>query len=119
LLFRIRAECINLGSNFAELGSSFIVAEVLHLAEYIAHLFADLIAHLIGDGADLILLFVDELQFLLNFIAGNQADYSAAAKEAAWPAWASGTTRSWGAARLRRLTEHGRGHAEHQTTHDH
>src|SRR6478609_6185794 len=96
LLFRICTECFNLGSNFSELGSAFIVAQVLYLAEYVAHLVAGLVSHLIRDAADLILLFVDKLQFLLNFIAGDEADYSAAAKKAARSAWSSGATRSWG-----------------------
>src|SRR4051794_32592923 len=78
LLFRICLQRFHLGANLAELGPTLFIAEVAHLPEDISHLIAHLSPHPIGDISNLVLLFVDELEFLLNFIAGDESHHSAA-----------------------------------------
>src|SRR5882757_8580905 len=117
LFFRISIERFHLGSDFAEFSATLVIAQILHLCEHVAHLVASFVAHFVGDAADLIFLFVDELQFLLNLVASGKPDQSAAPKHsagAARPTWSSGAARSLRPARPWWLSECRRYSAEHQ-----
>src|SRR3954467_2530475 len=106
LFVGLGTHCFDLGANLAKASPSLLITQVTGLREHAAQLVAKLVASFVGNRSYLVLLFVDKLKFLLNFIAYDQARHPAAAKKprsaesprSAW-AWRAASI----VARLRRL----------------